>query len=766
MKSSLPRLFSGLVTGLLLGLPACSTAEPAKANYGEISMYVARALQDNHYTRRDFDDEISRRMLTHYLNTLDYNHVYFFQTDVDSFKAKYETKLDDMVLTGDIAAAGEIYSIFKTRVKDRVAKISKLLKDEKFTFDATETVDISRKKLAWPKDEAAADDLWRRMVKSEMLQEELNKKLKEEKAKEAAEKKAADPKKDEKKDEKKDAAPKKTPPPPEPADQKISKRYDRFLKSLNENDDEEIANFFLSALSLSYDPHSEYFSQSELENFKIGMNNSLVGIGALLQKKDDGVEIQGIVLGGPADKGKELKEKDKIIGVAQGQDGKFEDVRDLKLQKIVDMIRGEKGSLVRLQVVPNSDPGSVHEILIVRDNVDLKDKLANAQLIESKGANGQPAKIGWMTIPSFYADMEDHTTSLTKDTRKLLDRLIKENINGLVIDLRGNGGGSLEEAISMTGLFIKRGPVVQAKDWRGDIDFRRSPAAEPVYNGPLVVVTDKTSASASEIFAAALQDYGRAVIVGDESSFGKGTVQTIMSMKQAMPFFSDSKYAGALKVTIQKFYRIAGGSTQFKGVIPDVVFPSRIDAYDIGEDMLENPLEYDTIPKVKYSLYDKAPLPADELRNRSKARVEKEVEFQYLTEDIKRYKDQIAKNTISLNEKERLDENEKLKERRKARNEERKKRIAALGAAGKDAYKMFKLTLDNVDKPELTPETANEEQSTGMRMAKDEDDDGDVDKPLFPNDLEPIKAESLHVLEDLISLHYAPRTAAAEPQPK
>jgi carboxyl-terminal processing protease len=442
----------------------------------------------------------------------------------------------------------------------------------------------------------------------------------------------------------------------------------------------------------------------------------------------------------------------------------MEDVRNLKLQKIVDQIRGEEDSLVRLKIIPADDPTVEKEITIVRAKVDLKDKVANANLIEAT-RDGQPTRLGWINLPSFYADMESHQSSCTKDVRRLLDRLKQENISGLVLDLRGNGGGSLEEAISMTGLFIKRGPVVQAVDWRREVpDYRRSPNSEPVYNGPLVVLTDKTSASASEILAAALQDYQRAVVVGDESTFGKGTVQTIIDMKRVMPIFSDSRRAGSLKVTIQKFYRIAGGATQQKGVRSDVVLPQRVDAYEIGEDQLENPLPYDTIKPLKYSLYELAPLPLEELKSRSKSRIAKEPEFQYLLDDITRLKSEIDRNTLSLNEKGRLAEIESKKALRKQRTEERKKRIGALGDAQKNQFKVFRLTLDNVDDPALKEESQfSDEQTTGMRMAKEEDAE-EEDKIKFPYDVEPVKLETLRILDDLIALSETGRTAQRGPQ--
>ncbi len=746
------------VAGLsLLAGASCSTAE---TDYPEVANAVVQALQHQHYSRHDFDDAYSKRTLGLYLNFLDGEHRFFLQSEVDQFRRDYETQLDDLIfIEGDVSAATRIYNVYIQRVQERVAKIQDLIKSGKFDFTLDETVEISRKKLPWPKTEAEADDLWRRIIKNQLLTERINRQLREERAAELTAKAAAEgkPKPDAKKTE-----------ADETPEEKISKFWNRFEKMRREEfDKEEVMTLFFSSIAAAYDPHSEYMSPSDSDNFQVSMKNSLVGIGAMLGKKADGtegVEIQGIVIGGPADKGGQLKERDTIIGVAQGKDGKMEDIRGLKLQKIVDQIRGEESTVVRLLVIPSSDPSIEKEISIQRAKVDLKDKLATASLIETR-QDGQPLKLGVIHLPAFYADMESGASGCTRDVRKLLERLKKENIGGLVLDLRGNGGGSLEEAISMTGLFVKRGPVVQHVDWRRtEAQHRRSLNSEPVYDGPLVVLTDKTSASASEIVAAALQDYGRAVIVGDNATFGKGTVQTITDVARFLPYLSTSRErAGALKLTIQKFYRIAGGSTQFKGVRSDIVLPQRIDALEIGEDRLENPLPYDTIEPLAYSLSSHAPLPVANLTERSKGRLAQEPEFQYLTEDIKRLKDQIEGNVWSLNEKTRTEEIATRKQRFKQRGEERKARIAALGDAQTNEFKAYRFTLDNVGEETLHPEAefANE-SANGMRMAKAddaEDEDDEEAKAKFPYDLEPVKLEALRILADLASLESQKSTA-------
>jgi len=385
--------------------------------------------------------------------------------------------------------------------------------------------------------------------------------------------------------------------------------------------------------------------------------------------------------------------------------------------------------------------------------------------------NGKSVRYGWINLSSFYADMEEGTVSTTVDVSRLLKRLMAEKIEGLVFDLRGDGGGSLEEAIKLTGLFIPKGPVVQAKDSRDNITWRDCENERPLYDGPMIVLTDRASASASEIFAAALQDYRRAVIVGEKSTFGKGTVQTILPVERYMPFFSDKSRAGALKVTIQKFYRIAGGSTQLKGVIPDVSLPSVRDVMDIGEDSLPFALPYDTIPSRNYTFFSKTPLPSEELRNRAKSRLSANPEFNYVLEDTKRLKERIDKNTVSLNEKVRQQELDETRVRLDKRKDERKVRLKELAEKDKDGFTTYRLTLDNVDKNDLVKESSfTREQSTGMRLAnngnQDSDEEFSAENSQFPYGFDPVKLETLNILHDWIDLNgHRPQTAnAGEPR--
>ncbi|MEZ5304208.1 MAG: carboxy terminal-processing peptidase [Verrucomicrobiales bacterium] len=757
MNRPVSKAFLGAAVAVAsLSHPACSTAE---TNYGQVAMFVANMLVNHHYTRKEFDDSVSEQLLNNYLKYLDYNRMYFTQADIDRYTRKYARTLDDKILLGDIGAAKEIYDDYFERVKMRMDWIKTKLNDPSMKFDSDRTVEISRKDSAWPKNDEEADQLWNHLIESELLQEQLRRHSREMRMKEKAEKEAAEGKKDE--GEKKEAAADEDKESPAEV---VSKRYERFFQQLEQNEEEDVNNYFLSSLAMAYDPHSEYFSHSEQENFFQQMDHQLFGIGALLQMEDGAAEIKGIVVGGPADQGGELRIKDRIIGVGQGKGGEIEDVMYMKLSKVVEKIRGKKGTIVRLKVVPASSDGAETKIIsIIRDEINLKDGLANAELLKMDGNDGKEHRIGWINLESFYADMEGGSTSTTADIRRLLQRLMKEGMEGLVLDLRGNGGGSLDEAINLTGLFIPSGPVVQAKDWRGHIDSRSSRSPEPMYSGPMIVLTDRVSASASEILAAALQDYGRAVVVGDKSTFGKGTVQTILPVERYMPFFADKRRAGALKVTIQKFYRIAGTTTQLQGVIPDIILPSRRDATEIGEEALDNPLPHDTIPPMRYGKWIE-PLPIADLLEKSAGRVAKDKEFQWIQEDTKRLKELYDNNEISLNLNERIAEQDKLRNDRKERNAERKAMIEEFRKEGMDDIQIYKLTLDNVDDEKLVAAAdVSEEDQTGMRVAKDEDDDADLDEPDFPFGLDPVKMEALHIMQDFIGASGS-HTAKVEPK--
>jgi len=731
---------------------------PAETNFGEVGMRVMDLLQSNHISRKPFDDEMSAATLETYLRFLDFNRQYFLGSDVESFRKEYGEKLDDALAKRDLSPAHAIYDLYETRVKERFEKIRSLLEETSFTFDSDRTVQLSRKDATWPASVEEADQLWHDIIENELLQEKLrdiqSDLRKEERAarkEEQRQQEGLDPAEEGAEEPaEEDSASANTAEEPT---ERILKRYRRFVESLDENDTEEVVDFFLSSLAATYDPHSDYFSQSETDNFDIQMRKNLQGIGALLSMEDGAAEIKGIVVGGPADKQGELALGDRIVAVGEGSSGELVDVMFMKLQKVVELIRGNKGTTVRLKVIPAAQPdGSVTKMIsIVRDEVELKDSLASAELIEIEGADGTPMRVGWISLPSFYLDMQTGETSCTADTRRLLVRLMKEGVEGVVLDLRGNGGGSLDEAIRLTGLFIPKGPVVQAKDWQQNVTHRDSNSPEALYTGPLAVLTDKSSASASEIVAAALQDYGRAVILGESSTFGKGTVQTILPMSNYMGYFQDRSRAGALKVTIQKFYRINGGSTQLKGVVPDLHFPSVRDALDLGEEALDRPLPWDQIDSRDFAAVGAA-LPIDALLARHLERMETDPEFAYIIEDRERIRTQRERNEVSLNLEERLAQLREDKALLDARKADRIQRVKELGGESESTFTSYRLTLDNVDDEELALSSSfSDADSSGMRLAAG--DDEDTDEPVsFPYDLEPVKLETIRVLTDLIEI--------------
>ncbi|HEX8678638.1 MAG TPA: carboxy terminal-processing peptidase, partial [Chthoniobacterales bacterium] len=516
------------------------------------------------------------------------------------------------------------------------------------------------------------------------------------------------------------------------------------------------------ALAQTYDPHSEYLSKADLKNFSINMGLSLVGIGAMLRTEDGYAKIESLVPGGPAQKHGGVKVGDRITAVAQGP-AEFADVRDMRLDKVVEMIRGKKGSKVRLLVIPSDapDPSKRKTIELVRDEIKLKDQEARADIVIKKGHDGEPVKLGWITLPSFYADMERHSKSTTKDVLALLNRLKKEKIGGLVIDLRRNGGGSLEDAIALTGLFLKSGPVVQTKGSNGNIVVSSDPDPGIAYTGPLVVVTSRQSASASEIFAAALQDYGRAVVVGDKHTFGKGTVQTILEIGRFTSLLgSASQEDGALKLTIQKFYRVAGGSTQLNGVASDIVLPSLTDLPEFGEGSLKNALPYDEVPKARYTPWPESPsVYLEELKRRSEVRVKDNPEFHYVMEDMERLRRKIDENRITLNEDSRRAELLEDKARKETRTKDRLARQT-------DDTKIYRLTLDTVDKPNLQLIMFPGKLAQANKTTVAPEAASDAESDLFGGDgtkepaLDPVRDEALNILGDLVDMSAGPKTAA------
>src|SRR5437016_5695288 len=731
MKSSLQR---SLACWAILFASAIA-APPAVATTKEtIAVSVGNLLQEGHYTRQKLNEELSKKFLQTYLELLDFSHLFFTQQDVDELNAKYGSSIAGDVLLGNLKPAYEIYDLYAKRVDERVAKVKDLLK-QPIDFKGDATIELSRQKSAWPKDQAEADQLWRGRIANELLQEKLSEH------------------------------------PIEPGPQLVARRYDRLARNVHEQDKDEQMKLFLDALAQTYDPHSEYLSKADMKNFSINMGLSLVGIGAMLRSEDGYAKIESLVPGGPAQVDGRLKVGDRITAVAQAQ-ADFVDVREMRLDKVVEMIRGKKGTRVRLLVIPSdvTDPSHRKNVELVRDEIKLKDQEARADIIIRKDENGNPIKLGWLTLPSFYADMDRHQKSTTRDVLALLKRLKKENIAGLVIDLRRNGGGSLEEALSLTGLFLKSGPIVQTKDYNGSIRISPDPVSM-AYSGPLVVLTSRQSASASEIFAAALQDYGRAVVVGDKNTFGKGTVQTILPIGRfASLLGSRSDEDGALKLTIQKFYRVAGGSTQLHGVASDIVLPSLSDLPEFGEGALKNALAYDEVSKAKYTKWsDSHSLFVDQLRRRSEERVKNDPEFHYAMGDMDRLRHKTDENRISLNEDARKKELQDDKLRKEMRSKEQL-------ARNQEEPQIYRLTLDTVDKPNLQlimyPGKLAEAKKNGVSPKVDPEAASDADSELIASAggadddtktpaIDPERDEALNILADLVDLTRGPKTASA-----
>ena len=697
-------------------------------------MSVGRLLEEGHYTRQKLNEEISNKFFQTYLELLDFSHLFFTQKDVDDLNAKYGSSMAGDVLFGTLKPAYDVYALYTKRVDERVAKIKELLK-QPIDFKSSATVELSRQKAPWPKDEAEADQLWRGRIANELLQEHLSEH------------------------------------PIEPAPQLVARRYDRLARNVHEQDKDEQMKLYLDALAQAYDPHSEYLSKADMKNFSINMGLSLVGIGAMLRSEDGYAKIESLVPGGPAQVDGRLKVGDRISAVAQGP-AEFVDVREMRLDKVVEMIRGKKGTRVRLLVIPSdaTDPSRRKNVELVRDEIKLKDQEARADIIIKKDENGEPVKLGWLTLPSFYADMDKHQKSTTRDVLALLKRLKKENITGLVVDLRRNGGGSLEEALLLTGLFLKSGPIVQTKDYNGYIRISSDPDNGIAYTGPLVVLISRQSASASEIFAAALQDYGRAVIVGDKDTFGKGTVQTILPIGRfASLLGSHSDEDGALKLTIQKFYRVAGGSTQLHGVASDIILPSLSDLPEFGEGALKNALPYDEVPKAKYTKWsDTHSLFIDQLRRRSEERVKNDPEFHYVMEDMDRLRHKIDENRISLNEDVRKKELADDKLRKGTRSKERL-------ARNQQEPQIYRVTLDTVDKPNLQlvmyPGKLAEAKKNGVAPKVDPEAAPDADSDLISSAgsdgdnkepaIDPERDEALNILGNLVDFSSGPKTASA-----
>ncbi len=619
---------------------------------GIIARIISNILAKDSFERKQIDDKVSSMLFDEYFKTLDPGKIYFSQADIASFEDQRQ-KLDEQIKSGDVSFAYKVYDCLLNKVELFNSSSQKVIA-EGFDFNLDEEFEPDRTKMPWAKDDVELRKLWSLKVKYDVLYYRLeNRRAAEDLKKESKDKP----------DEKK-----KTWAELPPVERTL-KRQKNYLTTLKENSALDILGLYLSSLSNIYDPHSTYMPPKSEEDFNINMSLSLVGIGATLSAVDGYTTVESLVPGGPAELEGSLEPEDRIIAVAQGDEEPV-DVIDMPLSKVVRLIRGKENTLVRLTVLKSyKGMGSVPEIIsIVRDKVKLKDQEASLEIREIPGKNGSKQSVGVIYLPSFYYDFEAYlrgeknVKSSTDDVKRLVNECKAKNVAGIVFDMRSDGGGSLPEAVSTSGLFIKSGPVVQVKNFTGGIDVKVDPDKESVYDGPLVILVNRLSASATEICAAAMQDYGRAVIIGDKHTHGKGTVQTIIDLNEKTAYYGLSIKPGAMKVTTQKFYRINGESTQIKGVTPDIVFPSFTDTMDIGEQYLDHALPWDKIPSLRYSANRSLQALIPELRKRSEERRKSNSEFQLLEKNIAKFDESKNRKTVSLNEEKRWKEYLKDKE--------------------------------------------------------------------------------------------------------
>ena len=636
-------LIVAAAAGLLLRGAQAELNGPT-ANDRNVTTAVRALLKDEHLTRHPLDNEIAHRLFKGFTKMLDPAKVYFYQSDIDAFREQ-EDNLDDEIRNGN---TGFSYTVFRTllkRIDERVAVVDELLAmDHDFTVDEEMVIDPDA--AHYPVDADEAYDLWRKRIKYDLLV------LKADAAKSA----------DDKSDSDDDSA--KT--PPEEPRKRLARRYHSFAKRMHQTDSQELLEMYLTSLTTAYDPHSTYMSPSSFDNFEIQMRLNLEGIGASLQFDDGYTVVKQIIPGGAADKDGRLKPEDRIVGVGQGEDGQIIDTVDMKLSDVVEKIRGHRGTTVRLEVMPGGR-GERKIYNIVRAKIELKDSEARGEVIE-EDRDGRKYRVGVIDLPSFYMDMEANRRgvadykSTTRDLARILAGFRDENVDAVILDLQRNGGGSLTEAISATGLFIDQGPVVQVKDKANRVQHYDDLESGAAWDGPLVVLTSKLSASASEIFAGAIQDYGRGVIVGDKSTHGKGTVQSLLDLGQQLFGFANSPRLGALKITMQQFYRPNGDSTQNRGVLADVPWPSLTNELKgISESDLDYALAFDRVEPVRhdqFGLADKKVV--DRLNHQSAERRKDSESFKRVERNIKRYHQQKSRKSVPLNEAKFLAERAEL----------------------------------------------------------------------------------------------------------
>lgn len=607
---------------------------------GHAARLVYGLLSDSqfHYRPLPLDDAMSAQIFKRYLESLDADKLFFTQADINRF-APYRTGLDDAIKSEHLQPAFDMFNVYLQRIGERVAFARALLKQD-FDFSGKDGWAWERKDAPWAADSKALDSLWREYVKNDVLRLKLAGKSMPEIRK------------------------------------TLDKRYAELESRARQLTGEDVFQTFLEAYANSLDPHTDYMTPRAAENFSMAMRLSLEGIGAVLQKQDDYVVVRSIVPGGPADKSGKIKVGDRIAAVGQGGSGAMEDVVGWRIDDVVDKIRGARNTQVRLDVLPAAagTDGKHLLVAITRQRVKLEEQAAKVRVIEV-GQGAVKHRVGVIDLPTFYEDFDarrkndPNYVSATRDVAKLLAQLKTQKVDGVVLDLRDNGGGSLSEAIELTGLFIGSGPVVQVREAGGNVDVQNDEDSRVAWNGPLAVLVNRGSASASEIFAAAIQDYGRGLIIG-EGTFGKGTVQNLIDLDR-IPH-PESEHYGQVKLTVAEFFRVNGGSTQHKGVLPDIAFPASIDATEYGESTYDNALPYTQIKAADYHPLSRFASLLPLLEARHDVRVKSDREYQWWAQDVAEFRAERAKKVVSLNETTRTAERDKQEKQRKQRDIERK----------------------------------------------------------------------------------------------
>ncbi|HMM66919.1 MAG TPA: carboxy terminal-processing peptidase [Dokdonella sp.] len=623
--------------GIAVAKPVADAAAPLvlkpTADQADAAIWAMRFLSRFHYKPVPLDDAMSEKIFDGFLDSLDGDHLFFTQADIDAF-SNARDKLDDAIFERDLSAPFAIFSVYQKRVAERLAYSRELLA-KPFDFSKDESYQYDRAKAPWAKDSAELDDLWRKRVKNDWLRLKLANKA------------------------------------PKDIRETLDKRYTNYMDRVRQLNSEDVFQTFMNAYATAIEPHTNYLSPRASENFDIAMRLSLEGIGAVLQRLDEYTAIREIIPGGPAALSGKLSPGDRILGVGQGANGPIVDVIGWRLDDVVDKIRGAKGTVVRLEVLPEAaGPDGKHEMLtLTRNKVSVEEQAAKKSIIDVKHGDAT-RRVGVITLPTFYQDFDarrrgdENYKSATRDVERLLGELRSEKVDGVIVDLRNNGGGSLDEATDLTGLFIDKGPVVQIRDASGRVEEKSDRRAGAAWTGPLAVLVNRASASASEIFAAAIQDYGRGVIIG-EPTFGKGTVQNLLNMDDMAR--NEKPTYGDLKMTVQQFFRINGGSTQLRGVTPEISFPLTVASDEFGESSYDNALPWTSISKADYKpVADLKPV-IPMLVARHEARTAKDPEWKNFVEEIADAKRIRAEKTISLNEQVRIKERDEQEARRKAR---------------------------------------------------------------------------------------------------